>query len=128
MDYHLLFFTLTPSPSPSPLTPPPSAFDSILYRYIHEYEIALFWWAFRAAFYYLLVRELIYCALPVFLKSCKAYVESFFPASLVDTVEEDAVEMAEDILNEAMDDLSGAVDALKTGVAANPASKTPSGL
>ena len=84
-----------------------------MYRYIHEYEIALFWWAFRVAFYYLLTREVIFYLLPAFLKSCKAYVESFFPPSLVDAVEAVAEECVNNVLDTAMEQMTETVDELE---------------
>ena len=94
--------------------PVPSSFDSIMYRYIHEYEIALFWWAFRVAFYWVLTREIGFYLLPAILKSCKTYVESFFPKPLVDIAEA----VAEGVLDELESDVDEAVDAAADAISA----------
>jgi hypothetical protein len=139
MDYHLLFFS--PSPSATP-TPSPSLTASIVsgpissffYRYVNDAEVKLFWWGFRASFYYLLVRE-IAPRVALLWAAFKAYIETKFPAplrSLVRELAEDAEEAAADVLDDAGDELHESTEELTKGMASttvisdNPALHTRS--
>ena len=137
MDYHLLFFspslsaTPTPSPSASIVSGPISSFFS---RYVNDAEVKLFWWGFRASFYYLLVRE-IAPRVTLLWVAFKAYIEAKFPAplrSLVRELAEDAEEAAADVLDDAGEELHESTAELTKGMASaavvsdNPALNTRS--
>jgi len=108
MDYHLLFMTATPTPTVAART-----FEAIMTNVIHEYELALFWWAMRLVFYYILARETVYTFIPWCLWSLKGYVESFFPAPLVG-MERAAVEFAADAIEKSTEEvLEEAEDAIE---------------
>jgi len=121
MDYHLLFSTATPSPTVA------KTFEAIMTNVIHEYELALFWWALRLAFYYILARELVYTFIPWCLWSLKAYIESFFPLPLIgmaraaaDAAVDAAEDAAEDLLEGAGDVIEGVADQVGA-ICGNPA-------
>lgn len=122
MDYYLLFSTATPSPTTTTAT---KTFEAIMTNVIHEYELALFWWALRLAFYYILAREVIYTCIPWCLWSLKAYVESFFPLPLIGMARA-AADAAEDILEEVaegVEDMIEQVDAMHVNPALGEESK-----
>jgi len=129
MDFHLLFMqpmSFEPTPSPTPLpTPTPivaRSLETIMLQYVHEYELALFWWALRVSFYYLFVREITSSFLPAILKSAKAYVESFFPPSLVSIAEPVVEECLDTAYGAALDGISKTVESLEAA-RADPAQK-----
>jgi hypothetical protein len=94
--------------------------------------------------YYVLTQGFVFYVLPVCLRSCRLYIESFFPAPLVGVAHavgavaseavgemmEDAGDAVEelvgdvgDTLNEAVADLTKTIGKPKDGAAANPASE-----
>jgi hypothetical protein len=124
MDYHLLFFTPSPTPSPSPSA---SIATAGFAKYVNDTEVKLFWWGFRASFYYILAREVaprIARLWAVF----KAYVEARFPTPLQGLVRElakDAEEAAGEVLDDVDQELGESTDELAKGMAADPAFTDP---
>lgn len=130
MDYHLLFFSPSPTPTPTPL---PTAsvvsgpLSSFFYRYVNDAEVKLFWWGFRASFYYILVRE-IAPRVALLWTAFKAYIEAKFPAplrGLVRELAEDAEEAAADVLDDAGDELHESTQELTKGMAGTVVSVDP---
>lgn len=112
MDYHLLFFT--PSPSPKP-TPTAHSLESIVYEYMYSYQMAVMWWAIRMVSYYFLTQGFVFYVLPVFLRSLRLYIESFFPPPLVGVAHAVGV-VAGEAVGDMMEDVGDAVEELAEDV------------
>jgi hypothetical protein len=94
---------------------------------VNDTEVKLFWWGFRASFYYILAREVAPRVARLW-AALKAYVEAKFPTplqGLVRELEKDAEEAAGEVLDDVDQELGESTDELTRGIAADPAFNDP---